>query len=267
MHIGLAGDPQSNRSETKNHFFAQLFEAQKPNHAGFVLVVAPAVAVGSKEMARHASILAFAILSVSLLLSSCAHNRHAARTTLPTPPAAAQIPGIENWTGELVRTSVSWPRCRQRRNLRHGEADCRASHPSIRNLGASDESGQYKVGGCPHHRPRPFHRRPHHRSLARRGASDRHGGPGRRSKCAWTFFQFLPAGFTELVRRSSRRVCRQRSRGKIARLSSIASTERRAWCCGRELPRSGVFWWEENIPNKLPASWLAGSAPKSVLPL
>ncbi len=54
-------------------------------------------------MARHASILAFAILSVSLLLSSCAHNRHAARTTLPTPPAAAQIPGIEtglaSWYG------------------------------------------------------------------------------------------------------------------------------------------------------------------------
>ncbi|HTS49271.1 MAG TPA: septal ring lytic transglycosylase RlpA family protein [Bryobacteraceae bacterium] len=54
-------------------------------------------------MARHVSILAFAILPLSFLLSSCAHHRHAARTTLPTPPAPAQIPGVEtglaSWYG------------------------------------------------------------------------------------------------------------------------------------------------------------------------
>jgi len=54
-------------------------------------------------MGRHASILAFAILSVSFLLSSCAHNRHAARTKPPAPPAPAQIPGVEtglaSWYG------------------------------------------------------------------------------------------------------------------------------------------------------------------------
>jgi len=54
-------------------------------------------------MGRHASILAFAILSVSFLLSSCAHNRQAARTKLPAPPAPAQIPGAEtglaSWYG------------------------------------------------------------------------------------------------------------------------------------------------------------------------
>jgi len=54
-------------------------------------------------MGRHVSILAFAILAVSFLLSGCAHNRHAARTTLPTPPASAQIRGVEtglaSWYG------------------------------------------------------------------------------------------------------------------------------------------------------------------------
>ncbi len=54
-------------------------------------------------MGRRAIILAFAILPVSFLVTSCARHHHVARATLPAPPVAPQIPGVEtglaSWYG------------------------------------------------------------------------------------------------------------------------------------------------------------------------
>src|SRR5450755_4287766 len=42
-------------------------------------------------------------------------------------------------TRQLVWTSLSWTRGRQRRNLRHGKIDRRSSHSPVRNLGSRDK--------------------------------------------------------------------------------------------------------------------------------
>ena len=74
---------------------------------------------------------------------------------------------------ELVRISLSRPPRRERRNLRHGEDDGGASHASVRNVGAREESRQRQDRRRADHRPRSVRRRTHPRSFARRGRVDR----------------------------------------------------------------------------------------------
>ena len=85
-----------------------------------------------------------------------------------------------NGNRKLVRLSLPRAQDGERRSVRHGEADGRASHASVRYVGGGFEFLEPREGRRSHQRPGTIHRRTNHRSLPRGGASHWHARSRRR---------------------------------------------------------------------------------------